>query len=462
MASIVKRKKKYSVVYSYFDENGKKHQKWETFDNNAEAKRRKAEIESELANGTFTIPTAKTVNDLLDDYFAIYGVNNWAMSTYESRRNLMSHYVRPLIGEMQLSALNTRVMDQFYRSLQKVKPVMVNNVQPKSEFLTAHTVREIHKILRTAFNQAVKWELIPKNPVVNATLPKEEHVPRNIWTADTLFKALDVCDDEMLLLAINLAFSCSLRMGEMLALTWDCIDIAPESIESGRASIYVNKELQRVNRDAMDKLDERGVILKFPPAFASTHTRLVLKEPKTKTSVRRIYLPKTVAEMLEERRKEIEELKDLFGDEFLDFDLVFCSSNGRPVESQIINRAFNKLIKDNGFPKVVFHSLRHTSITYKLKLNGGDMKSVQGDSGHAQLKMVADVYSHIIDDDRRLNAQRFEETFYSGRSNIEAAANSAEEDSPAVPKQETDQEALIRILKNPEMTALLKTLAKSL
>lgn len=462
MASIVKRKKKYSVVYSYFDENGKKHQKWETFDNNTEAKRRKAEIESELANGTFTIPTAKTVNDLLDDYFAIYGVNNWAMSTYESRRNLMSHYVRPLIGEMQLSALNTRVMDQFYRSLQKVKPVMVNNVQPKSEFLTAHTVREIHKILRTAFNQAVKWELIPKNPVVNATLPKEEHVPRNIWTADTLFKALDVCDDEMLLLAINLAFSCSLRMGEMLALTWDCIDIAPESIESGRASIYVNKELQRVNRDAMDKLDERGVILKFPPAFASTHTRLVLKEPKTKTSVRRIYLPKTVAEMLEERRKEIEELKDLFGDEFLDFDLVFCSSNGRPVESQIINRAFNKLIKDNGFPKVVFHSLRHTSITYKLKLNGGDMKSVQGDSGHAQLKMVADVYSHIIDDDRRLNAQRFEETFYSGRSNIEAAANSAEEDSPAVPKQETDQEALIRILKNPEMTALLKTLAKSL
>lgn len=462
MASIVKRKKKYSVVYSYFDENGKKHQKWETFDNNAEAKKRKAEIECELENGTFTIPTAKTVNDLLDEYFAIYGVNNWAMSTYESRRNLMSNYVRPLIGEMQLSALNTRVMDQFYRSLQKVKPVVVNNVQPKNEFLTAHTVREIHKILRTAFNQAVKWELMPKNPVVNATLPKEEHVPRNIWTADTLFKALDVCDDDMLRLALNLAFSCSLRMGEMLALTWDCIDIAPESIESGRASIYVNKELQRINRDAMDKLDERGVILKFPPAFASTHTRLVLKEPKTKTSVRRIFLPKTVAEMLVERRKEIDELKDLFGDEFLEFDLVFCSSNGRPIESQIINRAFNKLIKDNGFPKVVFHSLRHTSITYKLKLNGGDMKSVQGDSGHAQLKMVADVYSHIIDDDRRLNAQRFEETFYSGKAAAETDAVTAEAAASAAPKQETDQEALIRILKNPEMAALLKTLAQSL
>ena len=102
---------------------------------------------------------------------------------------------------------------------------------------------------------------------------------------------------------------------------------------------------------------------------------------------------------------------DLFGDEYIDNNLVFCSSNGRPMESQVINRAFNKLIKENGLPHVVFHSLRHSSITYKLKLNGGDMKSVQGDSGHAQVKMVADVYSHIIDEDRCINAQRLEEAF---------------------------------------------------
>ena len=106
---------------------------------------------------------------------------------------------------------------------------------------------------------------------------------------------------------------------------------------------------------------------------------------------------------------------DLFGDEYIDNNLVFCSSNGRPMESQVINRAFNKLIKENGLPHVVFHSLRHSSITYKLKLNGGDMKSVQGDSGHAQVKMVADVYSHIIDEDRCINAQRLEKAFYSSK-----------------------------------------------
>lgn len=56
MASIVKRKKKFSVVYSYTDEKGIEHKKWETFDSNAEAKQRKAEVEAEKRNGTFTAP----------------------------------------------------------------------------------------------------------------------------------------------------------------------------------------------------------------------------------------------------------------------------------------------------------------------------------------------------------------------------------------------------------------------
>ena len=84
MASIVKRKKKYSVVYSYTDENGKEHKKWETFESNAEAKHRKAEIEFAKANGTLKGPSAKTVRELLEDYMSIYGVNTWAMSMVKS------------------------------------------------------------------------------------------------------------------------------------------------------------------------------------------------------------------------------------------------------------------------------------------------------------------------------------------------------------------------------------------
>ena len=341
--------------------------------------------------------------------------------------------------------------------LLSVKAVSSKYVKARTEYLTPHTVREVHKTLRNAFNQAVKWELMTRNPVEHATLPKEEHKTRDIWTAEVLQKALEACDDDILRLAINLAFSCSLRMGELLGLTWDCIDISPTSIELGQASIFVEKELQRVNREAMADLDGKDIMFKFPPTFASTHTALVLKTPKTKTSVRKVFLPKTVAEMLVQRKADIEELKDLFGDEFVDFNLVFCSSNGKPIEGQVINRAFNKLIEEKGLPKVVFHSLRHSSITYKLKLNGGDMKSVQGDSGHAQVKMVADVYSHIIDDDRRLNAERMEAAFYSGRQATPEPVQPAATESSA-----DDKELLLKLLQNPEMAALLKSLAKTL
>ncbi len=330
------------------------------------------------------------------------------------------------------------------------------------------------KLLRNAFNQAVKWELMSRNPVEHATLPKEEHVPREIWTTDILFKALDACEDDDLLLAMNLAFSCTLRMGELLGLTWDCVDISQTSIDSGQAFIFVNKELQRVRRDALEALGEKGVIRKFPMAIRGMNTLLVLKEPKTKTSVRKIFLPRSVAEMLAGYKKAQDEIKALFGEEYTDYDLVFASTNGRPMEASKITRLFNDLIRKNDLPKVVFHSLRHTSITYKLKLNGGDMKSVQGDSGHAQLKMVADVYSHIIDDDRCLNAQRMEEAFYSGKKDPSGNNETAGPEQAVFPNtageaadtntDETSADAalLMKLLQKPEMAALLKTLAASL
>lgn len=138
MASIVKRKKKYSVVYTYTDENGNKRQKWETFETNAEAKKRKLQVEYEQESGTFIPPSAKTVNDLLDEYMSIYGVNTWAMSTYESRKSLIANYIRPLIGDMKLEDVTPRIMDKYYRDLLSVKAVSSKYVKARTEYLTPH------------------------------------------------------------------------------------------------------------------------------------------------------------------------------------------------------------------------------------------------------------------------------------------------------------------------------------
>lgn len=244
-------------------------------------------------------------------------------------------------------------------------------------------------------------------------------------------------------------------MGEMLGLTWDCVDISKSSIENGDAHIYINKELQRVSNDAYDKLNGKDVSFTFPAQLQSYSTKLVLKCPKTRTSIRKVFLPKSVAEMLIAHRRTQEQDMELLGEEYRNYDLVFCYPNGAPLEGSKINTKLAALIKKNDLPKIVFHSIRHSSTTYKLKLTNGDIKAVQGDTGHAQASMVTERYAHILDEDRKANAQKFEEAFYSG-----AQLNpGADRDKTST---ESKKELLASLLSDPKMVELLKSLASTL
>lgn len=458
MASIVKRRDRFCVVYMYTDPQGNRKQKWETYKTQAEAKARQKEIEYKESIGTFVIPQCSTMDELLKEYVALYGKNTWALSTYSSNVGMIRNYISPFIGSMKLKDITPRVLEKYYQQLLKTKPV--NNPvtgKAKGEFVGTSTIRDVHKLLRNCFGQAVKWELIEKNPALHATVPKHKKQEREIWTAETLFHATEVCENERLKLCINLAFACSLRLGELLGLTWDCVDISEEAINTGYASITINKEMQRVTKEALKMLESKDVYYTFPSKSSRTTTVMVLKAPKTDGSSRKIFLPRTVALMLIEWKKKQDFEKEALGSEYQDYNLVICGAMGFPVETSSIQADFRKLIKEHDLPEVVFHSLRHSSITYKLKLNGGDIKAVQGDSGHSQTSMVTDVYSHILDDDRRVNAQLFEDAFYTGKGkDPEAEAETKKETASA------DMETLAKLLQNPETAGLLKQLVSAL
>ena len=167
--------------------------------------------------------------------------------------------------------------------------------------------------------------------------------------------------------------------------------------------------------------------------------------------------------MLVDWKKDQDELREALGPEYVDYDLVFTGYYGMPTEASSITASFQKLIKENNLPKVVFHSLRHSSITYKLKLNGGDIKAVQGDSGHAQAKMVTDQYSHILDDDRKRNAQLFENAFYQKKEIIQLVEDSGATESGNQASVSADDRRLLEKLMSDESTAaLLMALVKKL
>ena len=109
---------------------------------------------------------------------------------------------------------------------------------------------------------------------------------------------------------------------------------------------------------------------------------------------------------------------------------------------------------------MVFHSLRHSSITYKLKLTGGDIKAVQGDSGHSQAQMVTDQYSHILDESRKENARLLENAFY--RTNDSEPRKKEEANESAKANTEPDPEVVKQILGDPDMLQLLMKLSKTL
>lgn len=443
MASIQKRGKKYAVVYSYEDSDGTKRQKWESYSTKKEATKRKAAVEHEINNGTFIPPSSITVKMFLVDFVELYGTKRWGLSAYTANTGLIENYINPLIGDQIVQDVNRRTVDRFIQQLQKTPPVETPYRHARTEFVTACTIEKIMKLMRCAFHQAVRWDMIGKNPFDDAILPKREKNVRAIWTSDIIRQALDNCSDGKLYVAINLAFACSMRLGEITGLQWDCVHISDQDIASDNAYVYIDKELARVDQKAIDAVGQKDIIFVFPRLMGGkSSTRLVLKKPKTESSVRKVWIPKTLAFILRDWKEKQDTLKEFMGVDYIDYNLVLAQETGRPCEDRIIGNQFERLKKSANLPNVVFHSLRHSSTTYKLKLNKGDLKATQGDTGHAQIDMITDIYAHILDEDRKINAQKFEMAFYSNPDMRPVERKLQVENAP-----ETNPEALMKQLK---------------
>ena len=285
MASMQKKNNKYCVVYYCKDTDGKRKQKWETYDTKNAAKIRKAEIELKEKKGGIIVSNCKTLEDLINEYVELYGKDRWALSTYDGNMSLLKNYILPIIGKTPLTDINTRFLEIYYKTLTKTPSVPDLNGNVRSEFVSTSVIRDVHKLLKSCFNQAVKWDIMEKNPAFKATVPKHKSEKRVIWDAETFAYALDVCENECLKLCMNLAFAGSLRIGELLGLTWDCVDISEEAIKENRAYLYVNKEVQRVSKKALEELDQKDVIVIFPEERKTNKTVRIMKTPKTESSV---------------------------------------------------------------------------------------------------------------------------------------------------------------------------------
>ena len=159
--------------------------------------------------------------------------------------------------------------------------------------------------------------------------------------------------------ALNLAFACSLRDGELAVLQWSDFDT--------QYSFKVTKSIPN-----------------YSPFAKSC---IVLKNTKTEGSVRKSYFNETVKKKLDTLREMQNNLKEMLGEGYFDYGLVICQAHGRPLMTEHLNRKFKNILEAAGMKEVVFHSLRSTSTQFKLRMSNG-VKVVQGENGHADSKSV--------------------------------------------------------------------------
>ena len=133
--------------------------------------------------------------------------------------------------------------------------------------------------------------------------------------------------------------------------------------------------------------------------------------------------------------------------------MLFRLPNGLTVEPVLIRKKFLKWQDAHPeFPRIVFHGLRHSSATYQLMISGGDVKAVQGTTGHATADMLVNTYAHIQQSSRVELGKKFEEGFYAKSESPSPQA------VPAAGEPTISMTALLELLKNagPEVKAQLR------
>ncbi len=258
----------------------------------------------------------------------------------------------PHLGRGRLSALEPAVIQACYATLLR-------------RGLSARSVEQAHTVLHNALRQAVRWNLLARNPAEAVTAPRPRRRELQVLSEEQVRRLLQVTRDDRLHPLWALLVTTGLRVGEALGLKWMDLDL-----EEGSA--VIQRALQR----------QRG-------------RGLVFVEPKTARSRRMVPLPDGTAALLRAARIRQAAERLQAGPLWQDSDLVFCHLNGRPLDTSWLSGQLHRVATGHGLPPIRVHDLRHTAATHLLT-RGVHPKIVQDLLGHSTITLTLDTYSHVI------------------------------------------------------------------
>ena len=351
----------YEVVELPRKSNGKRNRKHVCARSAAELKKKLDKIHNDLYNGV-DISNTNTFGSLFYDWFYNTHLKNKKISTQNRYEGVYNLYIRNSnLKNKKIKSLKAIDLQKFYNSLE-------------NENVSANTIKIIHNIIKPFLHFVYISGLNIRDLSISGTVKLPKIVKTNnyktVLSLEDQQKFIDylTATDNSDRLIYMFALGTGLRLGEILALTWD-------DITDGM--VNVNKNIKCV------KIDDKWTII-------------VQDTPKTEKSNRIVPIPDNILSELELHQKKQNEFKNFIGDMYTDNNIVFPTELGTYIDPSNLNRRFKKSLVKAGLNPIKFHSLRHTYAT-RLFENNVQPKVVSDLLGHKDITTTLNIYTWVME-----------------------------------------------------------------
>ncbi|MGO0904962.1 tyrosine-type recombinase/integrase [Clostridioides difficile] len=299
-----------------------------------------------------------SLSDYLDFWYKEYVLLNCKYNTQESYRINIEKHIKPKLGVYKVKALTPAILQNFINKKYK-------------EDYSQSTLQVLKAILHRSLKSAVyPYKHIRENPMQYVSIPKTktktETKKVKTITLEEFNQTLNIFpQDSFQRIVLLIGFYTGMRRGEIIALTWDDID-----------------------------LDNKTITVKHT-LIKKKNGMFELSQPKTESSCRTIFTGDTLVRVLKEHKLYQKKMKLKYGEFYFDSDWVCTKENGQQVTIHTMDTIVRQIREalNNDFH---FHCLRHTHATLLLE-NGANIKDIQNRLGHSQLSTTMDTYSHVTD-----------------------------------------------------------------
>ena len=359
--SIINRPKgsdRWSIILEAKDpQTGRRKRRWHAFKGTSrQAETECARLVTELESGAALEPSKTTVGQYLERWLK-HIKTQVSPKSYERYAGIVNQNLVTAIGAVRLPKLKPAQISEAYSA------ALVTGRRDGAGGLSPRTVGHMHRVLKQALGDAVRWGDLSRNPCDAVDPPKVDWKAMRTYDLPQTVELIDAVRDSAILVPVVLGVLCGLRRGEICALRWKYVDFA-----AGQLSV-------------VESLEQTKSGLRFKS----------LKSGKGRT----VALSATVIDELRAHRlKRVQDLLRL-GVGLSDDDLVIGHADGTIVSPIYISQLWARTIKKTRLPRLRFHDLRHAHATHLLA-NGVHPKVASERLGHSKVGITLDLYSHVI------------------------------------------------------------------